>query len=316
MKRLSFLFAAIFLLSACSDSGKKKSANNTNNNQLLGYGEILNACLVRDACDVMPVGYISDCVKAHYNQAALENQQAIWNQIYRCVLAAGGNCTEVKKCFGNGSLPSTCDPQTEKGRCEGDVRYWCDSFTRQMYAMNCREAGMTCVVSTEGYPQCSLGSCTDDTYNAMCDGDIQRVCANGYINTIDCTALALPCIMLQVDESVFRPYCMQDGPQCKPDEYEGVCEGSIQVDCNRMGVVQHVDCSQLPGEKTCVMTVNGPSCNAAGTECSEGEEGCLDDYTARVCLDGTVYTVNCQDLGFTRCTGRGASHDIGAHCTR
>ncbi len=311
-----FLIVSSLSLASCSND-KKKAANNTNNqNVMLGYAEILEACLIRDACDVMPVGYISQCVTAHYEQAALENQQAIWNEIYRCVLAAEGSCTSVKKCFGNGELPVTCDPTTNKGRCEGDIRFWCDSFNREMYAMDCRESGMTCVIGQDGNPQCSLNTCTEGEYEPLCDGDKQRVCANGYINTTDCTVLGLPCALMQTSETEFQPFCMGSGGQCDPAEYEGTCSGTIQTDCSGLGVVQSVDCAQLPGNKTCVMTVNGPSCNAAGTECDLGEEGCLDDFTARVCLDGTYFLVNCTELGFSRCTGRGAASDIGAHCTR
>jgi hypothetical protein len=184
-----------------------------------------------------------------------------------------------------------------------------------MYAMNCRDSGMTCVVGDDGYPQCSLNSCVESEYEPMCDGDRQRICVSGYINTTDCTVMGLPCALIQIEEDVFQPYCVGDGGQCDPAEYEGTCEGHIQTTCSGIGLVQSVDCSQLPGEKTCVMTVNGPSCNAAGTECDLGEEGCLDDFTARVCLDGTWFFVNCTELGFTRCTGIGAQ-SVGAHCTR
>jgi hypothetical protein len=316
MKNSIILIALLSVLpGACSDP-KKKTENNNNQDQWLDHTQILQACLIRDACDVMPVGYISPCVTAHYDQVALENQQGIWNEVYKCVLASGGSCTTVKECFGNGALPATCDPSTQPGRCEGDVRYWCDSFNREMYAMNCRDAGMTCVVGDDGTPQCTLNSCDTATYSPICDGDRQRLCDNGYINTVDCTVLGLPCTRLQTDEDVWQTFCMDDGGQCDPTEYEGTCEGNIKNDCSGLGVVQRIDCSQLPGDKTCEMTVNGPACNAAGTECGLGEEGCLDDFTARVCLDGTWQMVDCRTLGFTRCTGRGAARDIGAHCTR
>lgn len=316
MKLLLILITLLSVLpGACSDP-KKKTANNNNQDQWLDHTEILQACLIRDACDVMPVGYISQCVTAHYDQVALENQQGIWNEVYKCVLASGGSCTTVKQCFGNGALPVACDPSSQPGRCEGDVRYWCDSFTRQMYAINCRDAGMTCVMGDNGTPQCTLNSCNPATYSPICDGDRQRLCDNGYINTVDCTVLGLPCTRLQTDEDVWQTFCLDDGGQCDPAEYEGTCEGHIRNDCSSLGVVQRIDCSQLPGDKTCEMTVNGPACNAAGTECDLGEEGCLDDFTARVCLDGSWHTIDCRTLGFTRCTGRGAARDIGAHCTR
>ncbi len=317
MKRfiLSSLVIAAFLAGACSDP-KKKTENTNNQNQWLDPVQILDACLIRDACDVMPVGYISQCVTAHYDQAALENQQGIWNEVYKCVLAAGGNCTTVRECFGNGALPATCDPGTQKGRCEGDVRYWCDSFDREMYALNCRDSGMTCVVGNDGTPQCTLNACDVATYDPICDGDKQRLCDNGYINTLDCNVLGLPCALLQTDEDVWQPFCIGDGGQCDPAEYEGTCNGTIKTDCSSLGVVQQIDCAQLPGDKTCEMTVTGPACNPAGTECELGEEGCVDDFNARVCLDGTWLSVDCRTLGFTRCTGRGAARDIGAHCTR
>lgn len=305
---------------ACDDgSSGNNTTNNANNFQNLTHDDILDACLIRDACEVLNGGYIAPCVTAHYNTVVQQHTQPIWNELYRCVLQTGGVCEEVEKCFGNGLLPQSCDPATQKGYCDGTVRYYCDSFSGTMYAMDCGEAGYECVVGDDDNTYCSVSACDPDTFEIECDGSLMHVCDNGYVNTKDCAVLGLDCAKLLVDEEqqLYRLYCVGDGAACNPDEFVPSCDGDSKVTCD-LGITTSVDCTGLPGDKMCEPPADEtdiPRCEPAGQECEEGEEYCLDSFVARICLDGTYYDRDCTELGFTRCTGIGVNHDIGAHCT-
>ncbi|MBU1238854.1 hypothetical protein KKF84_02545 [Myxococcota bacterium] len=316
-----FIFAVIFggfLCLACDDDSSSTTNNENNNNfTSLTPDNILDACLIRDACEVLNGGYISPCVTAHYDQVEQQHTQPIWNDLYRCVLKTGGVCSEVEKCFGNGILPQSCDPNTQKGYCDGSIRYYCDSFSGTMYAMDCGEAGYECVVGYDGNTACTEAACDDSTFEVACNGTLMRVCDNGYINTTDCGVLGLDCVRGEIEEGVFKLFCMGDGGQCDAETYVPTCDGPNKVTCDQ-GVVTTIDCTALPGDKMCVPPEDEtdiPRCNPAGQECEEGEEYCLDSFVARICIDGYFYDRDCTELGFTRCTGLGVNHDIGAHCT-
>jgi hypothetical protein len=319
---LLVLIISTCLLSSCDDSSSSSNNtnndNNNNNNNFLSLTPdlIVEACLMRDACGVMNGGYIGPCVTAHYGSVEQQHTQPIWNELYRCVLQTEGVCSEIEKCFGNGAPPVSCEPSTEKGYCDGSVRYFCDNFDKTMYAMDCGPAGYDCVVGDDGNTACTESACSNETFEIDCVGSLLRVCDNGFINTSDCAVLGLECSRQEIEDG-FQLFCLGDGGQCDPEEYTPTCDGNIKKTCDG-GMEVSIDCTELPGDKKCEPPINVDAvshCVPAGDECIEGDEYCLDSFVARICIDGTYYDKDCTTLGFTRCTGIGVNHDIGAHCT-
>lgn len=323
MKKSSLLAVIITVIaftmsSSCDDDGGGNSdtinntSNNTNNTVNLTRENVLRACLMRDGCNILPLGYVSQCLE-NYDEQAVHLRQDIWSKIYSCVLTAT-NCTEIRACFGNGEPPQSCDVNTSAGHCDGDTAYVCDAFDNTLYAYDCSASGMTCVQGADGIPHCTKSECNPATSTPECDGDIMTVCdANGYEDITDCAQKDLNCIMVQTRSGENVPACLEPGEQCKPDEFEDSCDGNTLVVC-LYGATSRIDCTKLAGQKRCQQDDTGARCVAQGTECEVQDETCLDDFVARLCRDGYIMDVDCRDLGFRRCVGQGPAK-IGAHCT-
>lgn len=307
------LISVVVAIMGCDDSSK--SDNNTNNNnQVLTQQDIIRACLIKDACDVLTGGYVAPCVKSYYEEAPMRGIKEVWDELYRCTLEAGSDCNAVKMCFGNNELPQSCDYNQSKGSCYGNIRYYCESFSSTQYAMDCSASGQVCIIGNDGSPQCSAGPCDEETFEGGCQDNRIQVCQNGYINTTDCSVLGLTCQRFELEGGDFMIGCYGTGGQCDPETFEPFCDSETKVTCE-LGITTEIDCTSLPGEKKCELVGGTPWCNPAGTECTEGQETCLDSFRASICIDGHLYEEDCSELGFTRCTGIGANHDIGAHCT-
>ncbi|MGM0596284.1 MAG: hypothetical protein ACQES9_04525 [Myxococcota bacterium] len=310
----SILLLATFLVT-CDDDSSGNNTNNENNHfENLELDDILDACIIKDACEIMRGGYIAPCVTAHYNNVSQTHTQPIWNDLYRCVLKAGSDCDEVRKCFGAGEVPVSCDPATDPGYCDGNIRYYCDNFDNKMYAMDCAVSpGWICAEGDDEKAYCTESTCDDASFPVECDGDLIKRCENGIVNMVDCAVVGLACQKIEIEEGVFQLQCMGSGGQCDPEQFEGKCEGNTKVTCNN-GIITSIDCPSLPGDKICEMGTNNPHCNPAGQECEEGEEMCDGSFISKICLDGYFYERDCRDLGFRYCTGMGVN-EIGAHCT-
>ncbi len=299
---LLFGLGGLLLAAGCGDD------DNVNNNQpqVIVRDDVLRACLISDGCGVMPFAYASLCVEANWDQQYHTGTVPIWSTLYQCVLDKAGDCDQVQACFGGGSEPQACGSVAD-GYCDGSTRVYCDSFDQKLYSQYCGDANQSCVMSevSQGIlaPVCGLGTCATATDEAECRGNLLISCDAGALAVRDCSALGLICGDSATGTS---KACVGDGDACDSYAYTPTCNGTVVTRCiqNRLNTF---DCANLPGDKTC--EPGRDQCVAAGTQCEPGQESCQTS-TIRVCLDGSIHEIDCQDLGFTQCetlTG-------GAHC--
>jgi hypothetical protein len=317
MKNSSILiltFMILFILSSCDDESSNTTTNNqniNNENIVLTPETVLQACLIKDGCGFLSDGFIKQCVYDFYDRIPYENFKGIWEDTYKCVLKAQSDCIEVGKCFGE---PVSCDFSIEKGYCDGNMRYYCDSLTNSMYGMNCGIQGLNCETGQDDYPVCTEATCISSSYEDNCDGNIMKYCENEIVTTRDCSVYDLFCQRIQIDATSFQVTCGGDGGQCEVDQFENSCDGNLKISCLN-GTITTVDCSIYPINKKCEPGLNNNvRCVPEGTECEPDDEYCEDSYLAKVCIDGTFINVDCRDLGFGRCSGVGPSPGYGAHC--
>jgi hypothetical protein len=305
--RASLLPALLTVLLGAGCGGD--DGGHTNDNQppaILDRTEALTACVIADACGVMPFGYATICLTSNWDQQRITGTVPIWNSTYRCVLAADADCTAVKRCFALGLDPVPCADVSD-GYCDGTVRAYCDTFDQLLYRQDCAEAYQTCAMSTvaEGVlaPACGQGTCDPATDVATCLGDAIVSCDQGVWMQSDCAPLGLVC----GDGRFGGKACVGAGAACNENTYASTCiQGSVLNTCvqNHVAII---DCSQRPGVQVCE-PVTG-TCVTAGTECTTGQEACQ-GALMHLCVDGSVLTLDCAALGFTRCEVSNG----GAHC--
>jgi hypothetical protein len=288
----------------CKDEG----GGQNNNNQfpaVLGRSDALVACVISDACDVMPFGYASLCLSANWDQQNYTGTVPLWDVTYRCVLQAGGDCAAVTRCFALGQDPAPCTAVSD-GWCDGSVRVYCDTFDQRLYRQDCSAADQTCVMSTVAAgvtaPACGLGTCTPATDVATCMDNLIATCDQGVWLQTDCASLGLIC----GDGRQGGKACVGAGTACNENTYQPSCQGNVLSTCveNHLATI---DCAARPGVMTCDATAD--DCAIAGTECSAGEEACQGSLMY-LCIDGFVISLDCADYGFSLCELRSG----GAHC--
>ena len=271
---------------------------------LLSRQEVVEACLRTDGCGVMPYGYLSYCVTAHYDDLFTTAQVGMWTPLYRCVNAAGSDCPTIRACFGGGTEPASCMDINE-GYCDGHVRAYCDTMDRKIYMFDCWQSNQTCCVGTlpggEQAPFCGYGEADCADYQANCTGALLLTCDAGYVNIRDCAALGLTCG--QDTQGIMG--CVGRGVGCMPD-YQPRCEGNISKYCAG-GHLAEVDCTLLPGNKRCIQSSG--MCGPSGNDCVSGEQ--CDGSVVELCLDGHWVRIDCQYLGFRDCV---VESGAGVHC--
>lgn len=288
---------------ACGDDD---GGDNENSSQIITRNEALRACLAADACGVMRFLYASLCVEANWDQQYHTGTVPIWNRIYQCVLQNLGDCEAIGACFGGGAAPQACS-STGDGYCDGNVRYYCDTFDQKLYAQDCSIANQVCVMAqmspTVQAPVCAQGPCDTGSNPTECRGNLLYNCDQGAYVIRDCSALGLVCGDAAMGSN---QTCVGEGAACDSNTYEATCEGSVITRCvqNRLN---ELDCSTLPGDLTCES--GRDECVPNGTQCEPGQESCQSG-TVRICVDGSLEQIDCAELGLPSCEVVSG----GAHC--
>jgi hypothetical protein len=213
--------------------------------------------------------------------------QQIYDQLFRCVNAAGGDCTTAYACFGSHPAAGSCD-QSFEAYCDGNKAVTCDLLDKRVYTYDCGAAGLSCAVKHEAAWEaaCTTGTC-DAGFQRRCEGDDLLTCYEGVIVLSDCAAAGMAC-----DEG----RCVGNQPEsCDTAEFEPRCEGPVAITC-AVEQESRQDCSTRLINKAC----RDGECVPAGDECRDEFNRCT-GTALQACLDGHWATYKCADLGLGPC---------------
>ena len=221
----------------------------------------------------------------------------------RCVLAAAGNCTAVRACFGmTAAIDSSCS-STRFVTCDGNNLVTCGDGVRS--TVSCPDAslllgvgaGATCIMTSALDALCGDAACTVDS--ASCDGSVAKACiaSEGVAVSIDCARYGQTCTSGGCTAA-------GGGGACASGTLPS-CSGTAITRC-RGGVELRSDCAALVSGGSCFPGITNnpdPYCGVANT-CYpvKGTETCSGNAVT-FCAAGTPATIECTTLGFTRCFG-------------
>lgn len=255
--------------------------------------ELIDGCARASACGILSYPVLSNCVGAYHEIYSRVALAPIYDRLYRCVNAAGGDCAAIANCYGRrGSCNSSY-----KATCEGTVAVSCDLLDKTVYALDCSAAGMSCGVkaSQPSAATCTPGSCVQGSYQARCQGNRLLICTGGMIEVQDCSRDRAFCVTTKKGT-----LCRGNRrASCDTKSYKASCLGNVAVTCHN-GREHWTDCGQFRAFKS---ACKGGACVPAHSACDHAMNRCAGDRL-EVCLDGAWKTVDCKALGLGTCKPR------------
>ena len=238
-------------------------------------------------------------------------------ELLPCVLSAR-SCAAVLACEGfDTSAP--CDPSTFRTACVGghSVSYCHElsderSVVRTVRCGSAISPGATCRLDDEGSPRCGLGPC--EGWGESCDGDLLKMCDEGLLLAVDCSALGegYACAMTEEDRAECR-----SRERCTTSS----CEGSTLAFCEDDSVAARVDCRWFGPGFACHDTGGGASCflPPERRDCEGGGPALCVGSRVRLCVFGRQVVVDCAWTPGATCVARpqddwGSDDDDGARC--
>jgi hypothetical protein len=296
-KTLCVTILAISLLS-CGDSKNNNADGGGGSDSAVGPGalsgqQLMEACVRASACRVKTYPALANCVDAYHNLFRPQGLAPIWDKIYRCVNAAGGDCKAIEKCF---DYRGTCD-SSYKASCEGKRAVSCDLIDGKVYGVNCADANLDCAVKKGSTfeASCTPGECYSSLGN-LCKGDSYWKCNLGLIEIDDCSLRGMKCVKDQNVEG-----CQGNQSQtCKANEFSAYCNDAVAVTCE-LGRKNHQDCTKMADVAT---SCNAGSCAVGGSECDHTKNRCQGSQL-EACIDGRWRLFDCQKLGLEPCKDSG-----------
>jgi hypothetical protein len=259
------------------------------------------------------------------------------------------SCADVRRCVGipTGEDLETCNTATHASSCaqRAGVSVLKRCFPAPdptpehdgvVVEVDCTRFGLVCGFDENNHNRCVTETCTVMTHPPSCEeetGDLE-VCGGtdpvtglpvgSIINEYACSALGLGC-----DSDLGDPddpaddilICIGQGEECDPNA-PWSCDGSVLNAClqniDGSGASASWDCASgaihrvcSPDLLTCVPTSS--ICNAAdpdGDGPGQPHPGTCDGSNLTVCVDGELYTTDCEEHGLGDCEadadGRGA----------
>jgi len=270
-----------------------------------GWSEtaLRQACVRASACGVQVYPRVSNCLDSYHELSVPQGLRKIYEEIYTCVNAAGGDCAAVRGCFGAEEI---CD-RDFAARCEGDTAVSCDLIGGRTFTLRCAAAGMGCYVDPEHSfsAKCSFGPCDSGTHT--CRGGVIARCEGGQLLAVrDCTATGgLTCQIRDVG----YPAC--EDPQAArchevPAEERFRCEEHHAIYCSGDHMHQE-DCRRWFKHGTCE---KGRCAVPDGAECAADEVNRCAGEQLEACIHGRWVRIDCRALGLAGCAAAGG----GANC--
>lgn len=249
------------------------------------------------------------------------------------------SCADVRRCVGipTGEELVECDLANYASSCAQrmgvSVLKRCfpapDGDGGVVVELDCTKFGLVCGFDEQNKNRCVSETCTVTTHPPSCEedtGDIE-VCGGtdpvtglpvgSIINEYQCGALGLGCThdlgADPDDPADDQLFCTGQGDDCDQSDAP-VCDGTVLTACLpdgdggfkqgswdcAQGAIHHVCDPAAPPVGNCV-----PS---ASTCVAEEYPGTCDGTDLTVCVDGELYTTDCQEHGLGDCVADGDGH--------
>ena len=275
----------------------------------LSQDELVDACLGASACNIMTYPSLINCLETYHTLYIPQGLGAIYNKLYRCVIAAKGDCDKVGVCFKWGKA---CD-KDYKASCKGTVAVSCDLIGKRVYELDCADAKFKCAIkSGQTYEaSCTTGTC-EAGFQDKCDGKREVTCSGGILEMKDCEVFGMGCGYGGFKQSSFKHGCQgETETKCSgwgKTPFKASCDGDKAKSCH-LSRVHEEDCSQY---KSMYTACKNGQCVVAGAECDKTFNRCVGDKI-EACLDGSWKTFDCTKLGLGPCK---KASTYGANCTK
>jgi hypothetical protein len=253
---------------------------------------IVAACVRLASCDRL--GNISDCIFSSTPDGRIPNLLQQRTIFASCVDAAGANCQAVFQCQNAAAGP--CPVGGFRAHCDGSRQVYCSGG--ELFVDDCASGaqagvapGSTCVLGSDGQPECGIGACPSPAPAPKCDGEIFEECVNGVLMRRECS---LGVCALDPQGSYD---CDGTGAQCQTDE----CDGDVLLKC--LGGRQiPVPCNESAVPSTCGYEGSTAQCAPSPSlACDPVSHVDRCDGTSVVYCDGEEREIDCVSLGFSGC---------------
>lgn len=230
-------------------------------------------------------------------RSGLELQLA---DVYRCVLAAHGDCGATARCWNQQEVNLACAPSDARGLSSGTCTdgglVGCVA-AGVPFSFDCGPSGGACgnrPAIFSSLRTCGLRSCSRSTDAFPCQGDTVEFCLGETTMTLDCSRQGMTCGSL--DGGV--PTCIPTGRGAQCDGAFGDrCDGDQIVRCVD-GHEARIDCQRNVTHRRCEQG----QCVATGTQCTENTGAQCDGDVLTLCRDGFNVRFDCRAEGFGGCT--------------
>lgn len=178
-------------------------------------------------------------------------------------------CSEIDTSTAVCAGPRKDCTTTASAGCRGTALYRCSTLNGRTsdHGVDCAEIGDgRCIDDRGKLTVCAPGSdapeCTaaPSPAGVSCNGNAAEICIRGKRIRVDCGELGLPCDPLTAAANVFDSTffaCRREKDAGEGCTYvEDRCDRSVLESC-RIGRQFTVDCSKVPGMKTCAVAPNG-----------------------------------------------------------
>jgi len=273
-----------------ADSSVDKGPSPDGTVAVIPLDELVNACIRASACGVKAYPILANCVDAYFDLHLRQGLGAIYDEIYRCVNSAGGDCDKVRSCFDE---RGACD-NTYKATCDGTTAIACDLIDKKVYALKCATAGLECLVRSgqTTAAACTPGTCYS-TFGTACQGSWLISCVASVSEVEDCAADGLICSSTGTNSAE----CMgEQSDGCNSKKYSPTCDGNTTVTCVQ-SKLHRDDCTRYKMRHT---RCEGAKCVAAGTDCEHTFNRCA-GAELEACFDGSWKRYDCAKLGLGPC---------------
>lgn len=218
--------------------------------------------------------------------------EAPFRDLYRCVLAAQGDCSRVAACWALDGDAGSCANRAGlvNGNCEGETLAGC-TLDGQRFQVDCVRYSQTCSSLNffGNFEVCAAKQCSGPT---RCQENKAELCSGDSVVLWDCEKAGKKC---EERADGGGATCVFKDKTCDP-KLEARCEGSVAIACEGLGFEVRVDCAANPTRRRC----EAGACVDTGTECSNLKATC-EGSAVKFCQDGFLRTMECARLGLGRC---------------
>ena len=261
--------------------------------------EIIHACALAASCAASSNAYSASRCIQEFGKTGSRQDDIKLNHLLTCAQAA--TCTDFDSCWGGDLF--TLDPFVAGGECHGNSIDVTPAGASGPQFLNCSAMGGVCEGLTTDVISvaCNARPCSGaERVAPACDGTTASGCGGwaGY-TSLDCAWSGRKC---QVQGSY--AVCAGTGTSCS-DSDKVTCAGSVATYCSR-GARATVDCAKTGVATRCAGgALSTEPCTAAGTECDPASfvDQC-DNNTLKLCADGSIVSVACNDIGLVLCWAR------------